>query len=88
MNYIEILGIFATLLLIISMAYHCKDKKSMIIMRVINAVAAALFVVYSVLMNTYSTILSNLVILIIDIYYIVKMGKNKDDINILNKEKR
>ena len=57
-------------------------------MRVINAVAAALFVVYSVIMNTYSTILSNLVIFIIDIYYIVKMSKNKDDINIINKEKR
>lgn len=77
-QYVEILGILATVFLILSMAYNCKDVKSSIIMRVINAVAAIMFVTYSIMLNAYSTILSNLIILIIDIYYIVRLSRNKN----------
>ena len=76
-NYIEIMGFVATVLLIISMAYNCKDKKHTLIMRVINAVAALLFVIYSVFLSAYSTIFSNLIILVIDIVYIIKLLINK-----------
>ena len=37
-HYIEIVGIISTILLIISMAYNCKDKKHTIIMRITNAI--------------------------------------------------
>lgn len=71
-HYIEIVGIISTILLIISMAYNCKDKKHTIIMRTINAISAMLFVVYGIFFSAYSTILSNLIIFIIDVFYIIK----------------
>lgn len=76
-NYIEIVGFVATVLLIISMAYNCKDKKHTIIMRLINGVSALLFVIYSISLSAYSTIFSNLIILVIDIIYIIKLLINK-----------
>lgn len=77
-QYIEVLGMLATVILIISMAYNCKDKKSTIIMRIINGVAALMFVIYSICMSAYSTILSNLLILLIDIYYLIKLMRCKE----------
>ena len=77
-QYIEVLGMLATVILIISMAYNCKDKKSAIIMRIINGVAALMFVIYSICMSAYSTILSNLLILLIDIYYLIKLMRCKE----------
>ena len=76
-NYIEIMGFVATALLIISMAYNCKDKKHIVIMRALNALAALLFVIYSIFLSAYSTIFSNLIILVIDIIYIIKLLINK-----------
>lgn len=75
MLYNEVLGIFATLLLLFSMACSCKDKRSTLIMRSVNALAAVLFIIYSVVLNAYSNIVSNTAILFIDIYYIYKCLK-------------
>lgn len=78
MHYIEILGVSATIILLISMSYSCKDRKSTIIMRLMNALAAVLFIIYSIVMNAYSTILSNLAILLIDLFYLTKLLKSKE----------
>lgn len=78
MSYVEIIGIIATILLVVSMAYNCKNRKTTLIMRSLNAISALLFIIYSIVLCAYSTILSNLIILLIDIYYIVKTYKNKD----------
>lgn len=78
MSYVEIIGIIATILLVVSMAYNCKNRKTTLIMRSLNAISALLFIMYSIVLCAYSTILSNLIILLIDIYYIVKTYKNKD----------
>lgn len=68
----EILSIVATILLVTSMAYSCKNIKSTIVMRSINAVAAILFIVYNVIIGGYGNIMSHIAILCIDIYYIIK----------------
>ena len=76
-HYIEIVWIISTILLIISMAYNYKDKKHTLIMRIINAISALLFIVYSIFFSAYSTILSNLNIFFIDIYYVIKLLYSK-----------
>ena len=73
---IEILGIVATILLIISMSFSCKNDKSTIIMRSINALSNILFMIYSVILGAYSVMISNAFILGIDIAYIEKAIKN------------
>ena len=71
-SFIELFGVLATIILVVSMAFNCKSKKSIIIMRTLNAIAAIMFIIYSIVINAYSSILSNLSILIIDIYWLYK----------------
>jgi hypothetical protein len=71
-SFIEIFGIIATIILVVSMAFNCKTKKATLIMRTLNAVSAIMFIVYSIVLNAYSSILSNLAILIIDIFWLYK----------------
>ena len=68
----EILGIASTILLVISMAISTKDNIKTLIMRIINAISCLGFIMYSINLLAYSTVLSNSIILILDIYYIVK----------------
>ena len=72
MSFIEILGIIATIILVVSMAFNCRDRKMTIIMRTLNALSAIMFIIYSIVLNAYSSILSNLAILVIDIYWLYK----------------
>lgn len=78
MKQIEVLGIIATIILIISMSFNCKTKKSLISMRILNTIATLMFIVYSRVILAYSTILSNVAILIIDVFYLFKLFKSND----------
>lgn len=69
----EILGILSTMLLVISMAISTKNNTKTLIMRIINGASSLGFIIYSLNLSAYSTIVSNLIILILDIYYIVKI---------------
>lgn len=69
----EILGIVSTMLLVISMAISTKNNTKTLIMRIINGVSSLGFIIYSFNLSAYSTIVSNLIILILDIYYILKI---------------
>lgn len=71
-SFIEIFGVLATIILVISMAFNCKSRKTTIIMRTLNAISAIMFIIYSIVYSAYSSILSNLAILIIDIYWLYK----------------
>lgn len=71
--YLEAFGVIATAILIISMMCNCKDRKTTITMRLLNAVAAIMFIIYSSILAAYSSILSNSIILLIDIFYLYKL---------------
>ncbi|MDY5929887.1 MAG: YgjV family protein [Candidatus Onthovivens sp.] len=64
---IEIIGIIATLFVLISFLM----KKAELI-RIINIVGAVLFVIYGVLINSISTYILNSCLIIIHIIYLVK----------------
>ena len=70
MLYNELLGMVATAILLFSMVCSCRNRRSFLVMRITNAVAAVLFIIYSIMLNAYSSIVSNIVILVIDIYHI------------------
>lgn len=69
---IEVIGMIATVLLVISMMVNTKNPKMVIIMRAINAVASVGFVIYGILLSAYSTTISNIFILLVDIWYLYK----------------
>lgn len=69
---IEVIGMIATISLIISMMVNTKNPKTVIMMRALNAVACVAFVVYGLLLSAYSTAISNGFIFFVDMWYLYK----------------
>lgn len=69
---IEIIGYFASFLVILSLL-----MKDIYVLRVINSVAAAWFVVYGFLIESYPVIATNGLIIVINLYYLIIQHKEK-----------
>jgi hypothetical protein len=69
----EFIGYAASLLIAISLM-----MKSLIRLRVLNAVGAVIFVVYGLLIRAYPVALLNGLIVIIDLYYLLRMLRRSD----------
>ena len=67
---IEILGIVASLFIIA--AFIFKDIK---IIRILDAVGATLYIIYGVLIHSFSNILLNGFLVAIQIYHLYKLSK-------------
>lgn len=76
--YLEYLGYVASLIVLVSLLMSSLKK-----LRWINLVGATLFGIYGFMIGSIPTGLMNLGIVIIDIYYLVKMYKNKDFFQVL-----
>ena len=63
----ELIGIVATIFLVLS--FTCNGEKKI---RFVNSIGAILFVVYGSVINAWSTVISNLIILILNIFKISK----------------
>ena len=75
MNWIEILGIIATLFVIISMSCKSTNRKYAIIMRITNIIGSVLFVIYGCLLPAISTAILNGLLIIINLYHLVILIK-------------
>ena len=67
---IEIIGIIASVILICAVSFRSTTPKRNILMRLINIVGSALFVVYGFMIPAYSTAGLNIAIIIVNIIYI------------------
>ena len=70
---IEALGILASILIIC--AFMFKDIR---IIRILDAIGAALYILYGVLIHSFPNILLNLFLVIIQIYHLIKLSKEKN----------
>ena len=75
---IEFIGIIGTILLLISMAWPTQSRKGTLLMRSINFISCVLFIVYGLLLSAWSTMLSNICICVIDVFWLLKAIKYKD----------
>ncbi len=83
---IEIIGIVATLLILVSMCFKTQTYKGAFWMRVINIIGSVVFVVYGVLLPAISTAILNGALVVVNAYHIIMLVKsNKKICN--NKEK-
>jgi len=73
MNYIDIIGYVASILVAISLT-----MSQILKLRVINFVGAVTFAIYGYLFGAYPILIVNTFIAIINIYYLFKMYKTKD----------
>lgn len=72
---VEIIGIFASLIIVFSMSFKSDNIKGNIKMRVINAIGSFLFCIYGALLPAYSTLFLNIIMVFINITYIFKLIK-------------
>lgn len=68
---LEIVGYVSSAIVLVSFLMSSAVK-----LRLINAVGAAIFTVYAFLTHSYPTAVMNLCIVIIDVYYLVKLTRN------------
>lgn len=73
---LEIIGLFGSMLVLISMCVKSSDIKGNILMRIINTIGSIIFVYYGFALNAYSTAVLNIGAIIINIYYIIMLIKN------------
>lgn len=82
MSFIEILGYIASVIVFISLT-----MKSLVKLRLINAAGSLLFVIFALTTSSFPTAVLNIGIVIIDIYYFLKMIKVQDNFEIMYIEK-
>lgn len=76
MNWIELIGILATLFIIISMSCKTTSRKSAIMMRITNIIGSAIFIVYGILLPALSTAILNGIVTVINIYHLILLIKD------------
>lgn len=67
MNNIEIIGIVATIIILIS--FMMKENRKI---RIVNIIGSILFVIYGVLLNATSVYVLNGLIIVVNIYYLTR----------------
>lgn len=75
MWYIEVIGILATIFILISMSINTSSLKGDVIMRAINIAGSVVFVVYGALLPAISTAVLNGLLVFVNIYHLVKLIK-------------
>ena len=82
MSFIEILGYIASIIVFISLM-----MKSLVKLRLINAAGSLLFVIFALSTSSFPTAVLNIGIVVIDIYYFLKMVRVQDNFEIMYVEK-
>ncbi|MBP5427022.1 MAG: YgjV family protein [Clostridiales bacterium] len=71
--YLECMGYLASVLCVVSLVMLDMKK-----LRWFNLIASAMFVVYSLLNKSYPVALTNVMIVIADIYYLFKIYRSEE----------
>lgn len=79
MNFIEIIGYVASILVAISLT-----MSKLLRLRVINLLGAVTFSIYGYLVGAYPVMIVNAFIVCINIFYLIKMYKNRDEFDVLS----
>ena len=73
---IEAIGLFASILILVSMSFKSSNVKGNILMRVINIIGSVLFVYYGFQLTAYSTAVLNIGAIMINSYHLIMLIKN------------
>lgn len=76
MSWIEWLGLLAALFVLLSFVF-----KNILIIRCVNLIGATVFVVYGLLIHSYSVWIMNSCLIVVQIYYIIKIFRNRRNKN-------
>ena len=69
-NNVEVLGLLATLLVVVSFLFQ-----SVVLIRVVNMLGAVLFVAYGLLIHSPSVAIVNMVVIVVQVLQLVKLWR-------------
>lgn len=73
---VEIIGIIASIFIVVSMCFKTTTFKGTIIMRIINGLGSIIFVIYGILLPAIATLITNACAFFINIFYLIKEIKD------------
>lgn len=76
---IELFGLSGSVLIFISMLYKSNTRKGNITMRIWNLLGSVVFVIYGICLPAYSTIVLNVIMIILHIYHLIVLFKEGDN---------
>lgn len=71
----EVVGIIGSVLVVISMMFKTTTDKGVLLLRIFNLMGSIVFVVYGVLLPAYSTVVLNLICVVLNTIGIVGTAK-------------
>jgi CHASE2 domain-containing sensor protein len=85
---IETVGIFSTLLILVSMCFKTTSFKGSLIMRILNLLGSIVFMVYGILLPAISTAVLNAALIMVNGYHLLILIKEnkKQEENIKKEE--
>ena len=75
---VELIGIVATLFVLVSMCFKTTSFEGSLCMRIINIIGSAVFVVYGILLPAYSTAILNFALIIVNAYHLIILIKENN----------
>lgn len=84
MNVIEIVGVIASILILISMCFNSSSYKGSLLLRIFNLIGSIILTVYGSLIQAFSVVFLNGILVLVNIYYLIDLivknyKKNKID---------
>lgn len=74
---VELIGIFATILILISIIHNSTTIVGNIRMRIYNIIGSIVYIIYGIFIHSFSTILLNTIVIFIHIVNLYKIYKDR-----------
>ena len=79
MNYIEIIGYLASAFVLLSFV-----MKEMTKLRILNSIGCGFFIVYGVLLLSWPIIITNVAIVCVNVYYLLKSTRKSTEAKVID----
>ena len=86
MNVIEIVGVIASILILISMCFNSSSYKGSLLMRIFNLIGSIILTVYGSLIQAFSVVFLNGILVFVNFYYLIDLIVKNYKKNKINKE--
>ena len=81
MNYIEIIGYLASAFVLLSFI-----MKEMTKLRIVNIIGCTFFIAYGILLLSWPIIITNVAIVCVNVFYLVKASNARKNVELLDAE--
>lgn len=71
----EVIGVVGSILVLVAMLFKTTSIKGSLVMRSLNLVGSAIFIVYGALLPAYTTLVLNIIMVLVCVYHIIMLVK-------------